>query len=89
MRAHAASARPASKSCSANVNETPIAKRWYPSGVLFDDVPKALRGLVNVTSPPYDRHAGYAPALTDDEIDAIVAFLGTLTDAAYAQAAKR
>ena len=57
-------------------------RRWYPSGVLFDDVPKRYRGLVNVTSPPYDRRPGYPPALTDEEIDAVVAFLGTLTDAA-------
>ena len=64
-------------------------KRWYPSGVLFDDLPKRYRGLVNVTSPPYDRHAGYPAALTDDEIDAVVAFLGTLTDAAYVPAAHR
>jgi cytochrome c peroxidase len=58
-------------------------KRWYPSGVPFDDVPKRYRGLVNVTSPPYNRRPGYPPALTDEEIDAVVAFLGTLTDAAY------
>jgi cytochrome c peroxidase len=63
-------------------------KRWYPSGVLFDDVPKSYRGLVNVTSPPYDRRPGYPPALTDDEIEAIVAFLGTLTDAGSAKATR-
>jgi cytochrome c peroxidase len=63
-------------------------KRWYPSGVLYDDVPKRFRGEVNVTSPPYDRRPGYPPALTDAEIDAVVAFLGTLTDAAYAAPAK-
>ena len=59
-------------------------KRWYPSGVAFDDVPKRFRGQVNVTSPPYDRRAGDPPALTEDEIDAVVAFLETLTDAPYA-----
>jgi cytochrome c peroxidase len=64
-------------------------KRWYPSGVLFDDLPKRYRRLVNVTSPPYDRRAGYPPALDDDEIDAVVAFLGTLTDATYVPAAGR
>jgi cytochrome c peroxidase len=64
-------------------------RRWYASGVPFDDVPKRFRGLVNVTSPPYDRHVGDAPALTEDEIDAVVAFLGTLTDAAYATPATR
>jgi cytochrome c peroxidase len=55
-------------------------ERWYPSGVAFDDTPAAYRGLINVTTVPYDRHRGDAPALSDVEIDAIVAFLGTLTD---------
>jgi cytochrome c peroxidase len=53
---------------------------WYPSGAPFDDTPAAYRGMVNTTSVPYNRHRGDAPALSDDEIDAIVAFLGTLTD---------
>jgi cytochrome c peroxidase len=35
---------------------------------------------VNTTEVPYDRKAGEAPRLDDDEIDAIVAFLRTLTD---------
>jgi cytochrome c peroxidase len=54
--------------------------RWYPSGTPFDDTPSAYRGLIDTRSPPYNRRAGDAPALTDSEIDAIVAFLGTLTD---------
>ena len=58
-------------------------RRWYRSGVLFDDVPARYRRQINVTSPPYDRRPGDAPALSEDEIDAVVAFLGTLTDAAY------
>jgi cytochrome c peroxidase len=58
-------------------------RRWYRSGVKFDDAPKRYRGQVNAASPPYDRHLGDAPALDDQEIDAIVAFLGTLTDARY------
>jgi hypothetical protein len=37
---------------------------------------------VNDLVAPYDRAEGAAPALDDGEIDAIVAFLGTLTDAA-------
>jgi cytochrome c peroxidase len=55
-------------------------QRWYPSGVAFDDTPAAYRGMINVTSVPYNRRRGDGPALGDDEIDAIVAFLGTLTD---------
>jgi hypothetical protein len=34
-------------------------------------------------SPPHDDRHPDAPALDDREIDAIVAFLGTLTDARY------
>ena len=59
-------------------------RRWYPSGVPFDDVPARYRRQVSVMSPPYNRKIGDAPALNDDEIDAVVAFLRTLTDAAYA-----
>lgn len=61
-------------------------RRWYPSGVAFDDVPARFRPQVDVTSPPYNRRLGDPAALTDDEIDAVVAFLRTLTDAAYVRA---
>jgi len=54
--------------------------RWYSSGVAFDDTPAPYRSLINVTRVPYNRRPGDAPALDDAEIDAIVAFLGTLTD---------
>jgi cytochrome c peroxidase len=57
--------------------------RWYPTRVRFDDVPAKFRDQVNVNSIPYNRRAGDVPALDDGEIDAIVAFLGTLTDAPY------
>ena len=56
-------------------------RRWYRSGVPFDSVPAKYRGRVNVTSPPYNRKAGDPPALDDREIDGVVAFLRTLTDA--------
>jgi cytochrome c peroxidase len=55
-------------------------KRWYKSGVLFDDLPKEYRQNVNVDKAPYNRREGEKPALDDAEIDAIVAFLETLTD---------
>jgi cytochrome c peroxidase len=54
--------------------------RWYPSGASFDDTPARYRGLINIVSVPYNRRPGDAPALDDAEIDALVAFLGTLTD---------
>jgi cytochrome c peroxidase len=47
------------------------------------DVPgsdSGYRGNVNVTEVPYNRHIGEAPALSTDEINAVVAFLCTLTD---------
>ncbi len=55
-------------------------ERWYPGGTAFDDTPAAYRGQINVTVVPYNRRRGDAPALDDAEVDAIVAFLGTLTD---------
>ncbi len=55
-------------------------ERWYRRGVVFDDTPAAYRGQINTTSVPYNRRRGAAPALDDEAIDAIVAFLRTLTD---------
>ncbi|WP_245591274.1 cytochrome-c peroxidase [Derxia gummosa] len=46
----------------------------------FDDLPPALRGNVNVNSVPYNRRPGSAPALDDADIDALLAFLRTLSD---------
>ena len=59
-------------------------ENWYPRGVdgritIYDDLPE--RYWPNVErDPPFDRRAGERPALDDSEIDAIVAFLATLTD---------
>jgi cytochrome c peroxidase len=58
-------------------------KRWYKSGVKYEDVPAKFRGQINVSSIPYNRREGDVPALNDQEIDAIVAFLHTLTDARF------
>jgi cytochrome c peroxidase len=57
--------------------------RWYPHGAKFDDVPARYRANVNVTSFPYNRREGERPAFDDADTDAIVAFLGTLTDEPY------
>ncbi|WP_448950197.1 cytochrome-c peroxidase [Labrys neptuniae] len=59
-------------------------ERWYPrkaDGSIdkYDDLPEAAKANLN-TDPPFDRKAGEAPALTEAEIDDVVAFLGTLTD---------
>jgi cytochrome c peroxidase len=57
--------------------------RWYPAGAKFDDVPAKYKANVNVTSLPYNRGEGAKPPLDDADIDAIVAFLETLTDAQF------
>jgi cytochrome c peroxidase len=62
-------------------------ERWYRKGELFDDVPARYRNNVNAATLPYNRRKGMQPALDDDEIDAIVAFLRALTDAPWVEAA--
>jgi cytochrome c peroxidase len=59
-------------------------ERWYPprkdgSIESFDDVPAQYRGNINM-DPPFGGKPGGVPALSPQEIDDIVAFLGTLTD---------
>ena len=56
---------------------------WYPHGAKFDDTPNQYRRNVNTLSLPYNRREGDPPAMDDGDIDAIVAFLQTLTDAQY------
>ena len=56
---------------------------WYPHGAKFDDLPDPYRGNVNTVSLPYNRREGDPPAMDDADIDAIVAFLQTLTDEPY------
>jgi cytochrome c peroxidase len=58
---------------------------WYPLGAngvpqKFNDVPPLLTRNVNVTEVPYNRRPGERPALSEDEIDDVMAFLKTLTD---------
>ncbi|HVY65522.1 MAG TPA: cytochrome c peroxidase [Gammaproteobacteria bacterium] len=48
--------------------------------VKFDDLPAAYRANVNTTEVPYNRHAGDVPALSDGDIEDVIAFLNTLTD---------
>jgi cytochrome c peroxidase len=63
-------------------------ERWYKDGRLFDDVAPRHIGNVNVATMPYNRRKGMKPALDDAGIDAIVAFLRTLTDAPFEEAAR-
>ena len=58
---------------------------WYPKdakgkAVKFDDLPANHHDNVNVTEVPYDRKPGQKPRLSERDIDALVAFLETLTD---------
>jgi cytochrome c peroxidase len=60
-------------------------ERWYPksddgSVQKFNDLDEADKANVNTAEVPYDRKPGEAPRLDDAEIDALVAFLKTLTD---------
>ena len=60
-------------------------EKWYPlntDGTVkkFDDLPVPYRANVNTTEAPYNRSPGDAPALTDAEVDDVVAFLNTLSD---------
>jgi cytochrome c peroxidase len=60
-------------------------EEWYPVGAdgtaqKFNDLPTAYRGNVNTTEGPYNRQPGMAPALSAEEIEDVIQFLGTLTD---------
>lgn len=57
---------------------------WYPRNAdgsvrKFDDLPAAYHENLN-DEPPFDRHLGDPPAISEQEIDDITAFLQTLTD---------
>jgi cytochrome c peroxidase len=54
--------------------------RWYPGAEKFNDLPAEYRANVNVKEVPYDRKQGQKPHLSEKDVDAIVAFLETLTD---------
>ena len=62
-------------------------ENWYGKGAdgkvqKYDDLPAQYHDNVNVKEAPYDRKPGQKPRLNDRDIDALVAFLGTLTDGA-------
>jgi cytochrome c peroxidase len=58
---------------------------WYPTvnGVVqkFDDLPREYRGNLDTQMPLDGRPRGSAPAMSDQEMDDLEAFLRTLTDA--------
>ncbi len=60
-------------------------EKWYPKNAdgsvnKFDDLPREYHLNVNTTEAPYNRRAGGVPALSDAEIDDVIAFLNTLND---------
>ena len=60
-------------------------EKWYPldaDGTVkkFDDLPLRYQAYVNVTEAPYNRGPGDPPALSDAEVDDVIAFLKTLND---------
>ena len=60
-------------------------EEWYPldtNGVpqKFNDLPPGLAGNVNTVEVPYNRKPGDLPALDENEIQDLLAFLQTLTD---------
>ena len=60
-------------------------EKWYPLNAdgsvnKFDDLPLQYQANVNTTEAPYNRGLGDVPALSDAEIDDVIAFLKTLSD---------
>jgi cytochrome c peroxidase len=67
-------------------------EKWYSraeDGTVrkFDDLPSRYHANVNA-EPPFDRHIGDRPALSNEEMDDIIAFLQTLNDGYRGEAEK-
>ncbi|HZW88151.1 MAG TPA: cytochrome c peroxidase [Myxococcaceae bacterium] len=62
------------------VTRGPDPGRWYRGSSWPDDLVLSDVANMNSSEVPYDRRPGEAPRLDDAEIDAVVAFLRTLTD---------
>jgi cytochrome c peroxidase len=46
----------------------------------YNDIPEKYHANVDVSDPPFDRHPGQTPAMTDQDETDIIAFLKTLND---------
>jgi cytochrome c peroxidase len=60
-------------------------EKVYPLGTdgkvqKYNDIPMQYHTNVDVSDPPFDRHPGETPAMTDHDEADIIAFLKTLTD---------
>ncbi len=59
-------------------------ERWYPLAadgtvLKFNDLPEQYRGNIDV-EPPFNKKRGERPAMSDQDVKDIVAYLNTLTD---------
>jgi cytochrome c peroxidase len=58
--------------------------KWYPKAngkvVKYDDLPARYRGNIDSLDAPLNRKQGQPPALNDEEIGDLIAFLKTLND---------
>ena len=57
-------------------------KRWYGAAAVPNDLPLAYQANIVRDRAPFNRAAGAGPALSEKEIDDVVAFLKTLSDRA-------
>jgi cytochrome c peroxidase len=60
-------------------------EKWYPHQAdgtveMYDDLPPSHRVNVDVSDAPFNGHRGDTPALNNQEIKDVVAFIKTLTD---------
>ena len=55
-------------------------QRWYGASGLANDLPAKYLGNIETLKAPFNRKLSDGPALTDSEINDIVAFLHTLSD---------
>jgi cytochrome c peroxidase len=46
----------------------------------YDDLPAKYHANIDVADAPFDRKLGEKPAMSDDDIKDIIAFMNTLTD---------
>ncbi|HMC45072.1 MAG TPA: cytochrome-c peroxidase, partial [Caballeronia sp.] len=60
-------------------------QKFYPKSAdgkvnKYDDLPAKFHANIDVTDAPFDRKFGDKPAMTDQEMKDIIAFLHTLND---------
>lgn len=62
-----------------------VPEKFYPKGAdgkvnKYDDLPAQFHANIDATDAPFDRKFGDKPAMTDQDMKDIIAFLQTLTD---------